>query len=166
MQSPHIEAYRPYLIGNAYLFTTSDGRVYSVTFEEQPFFSNDEFAFADQTYELFLTLEKAPPAYATDPRIGATLAAIIRNFIETDPLRLVCFTCDTADGRHLARFKRFNEWFSEHNDGHYLKLEDSVTYPAINKLFLIALIIRNDNPQAGAALASFVAVNTYLRSQK
>ncbi len=151
---------------NTSYFITDDGRRYSVVFEEQPFFSNDQFAFADRTFEVFLTLQKAPPAYPTDPKIGATLATIIRNFISIDPLRIVCFTCDTADGRHFARYKRFNEWFSEHNDGHHLKLEDSIPYPAINKLFLITLILRNDNPHRAAVLVSFTNVNVYLRSQK
>ncbi len=147
-------------------FITDDGRRYSVTFEEQAFFDNIAVVFADQTYEIFLTLEKAPPAYSTDSKIGATLAAIIRNFIEKDPLRLVCFTCDTADGRHLARYKRFNEWFSENNDGHYLKLEDSVPYQAINKLFLITLIVRNDNIHSAEILVSFVNMISQLRSRK
>lgn len=116
MQSLRIERYRPYLIDGTYVFTTDNGRVYSVTFEEQSFFTNDEYAFAAKTYELFLTLEKSPPSYATAPRIGATLVTIIRHFVEIDPLRLVCFTCDTADGRYLARFKRF----SENNNGYLL----------------------------------------------
>ena len=141
MENPPIGEYAYYQENETTsYFITDDGRRYSVSFEEQPFFDNDEFAFADRTYELFLTLQKSPPAYSTDPKIGITLAAIIRKFVEMDPLRVVCFTCDTADGRHFARYKRFNNWFSENNDGYYLKMEDSVSYPAINKLFLITLI--------------------------
>ncbi|GAB4013468.1 hypothetical protein GCM10028808_32650 [Spirosoma migulaei] len=85
MQNPPIEGYRPYFINGAYVFTTDDKRIYSVTFEEQPFFEDSEFVLADRTYEVFLTLQKAPPAYSTDPRIGATLTGIIQNFIEKDP---------------------------------------------------------------------------------
>ena len=167
MESPSIGEYAYYQEDeNTSYFITDDGRRYSVTFEGQSFFDINEFAFAERTYELFLTLEKAPPVYSTDPKIGATLAAIIHNFIEKDPLRLVCFTCDTADGRHFARYKRFNEWFSENNDGHYLKLEDSVPYPAINKLFLITLIVRNDNPYSAQILVSFVDLTAQLRSRK
>lgn len=147
-------------------FITNDGRRYSVVFEEQPFVDASEFPYADRTYEVFLTLENAPPAYTTDPKIGATLAAIIREFIEQDRLRIVFFTCDTADGRHYARFKRFNEWFQLNNNGHFLKLEDSVTYHAIRKLFLIALIIRNDHPYGGEILVAFTRLNTELRARK
>ncbi len=94
------------------------------------------------------------------------MATVIRIFIKQDPLRLVCFTCDTAYGRHLARCKRFNTWFSENNDGHYLKMEDSIPYLAINKLFLITLITRNDNPHVAEVLASFVKFNAQLRTRK
>lgn len=127
MGNPLISEY-PYYQENEKesFFITDDGRRYSVTFEEQPFFDDSEFILSDRTYEIFLTLQKAPPAYSTDPRIGATLTAIIQNFIEIDWLRLVFFTCDTADGRHFARFKRFNDWFRENNDRRYLKLEDSI----------------------------------------
>ena len=166
MQSPLSDYYIPYLADEKYVFTTDDGRIYSVTLEEQAFFSSDEFAFADQTYELFLTLEKAPPVYSTDPKIGATVAAIIRNFIAKDASRLVCFTCDTADGRHFVRYKRFLTWFMENNDGHTFKLEDSVSYPAIDKTFLITLLSRNDNPHLSEVMTSFVRVTSHLRLQK
>lgn len=147
-------------------FITDDGRRYAVIFEEQSLVDLSGFPYSDSIYEVFLVLQDGPPSYATDNRIGATLAAIIRDFIEHDHLRLVFFTCDTADGRHYARFKRFNEWFQWNNNGHYMKLEDSVTYRAINKLFLIALILRNDHPQGGEILAAFAQHNAQLRLQK
>ena len=93
---------------NTSYFITKDGRRYAVVFEEQPFVENNDFLLADRTYEVFLTLQKAPPAYSTDLRVGATVTAIIQNFIEQDPLRLVFFTCDTADGRHLAFVKQID----------------------------------------------------------
>ena len=149
-----------------FYFVTNDGRRYLVTFEEQPFFDKDDFPFSDQTYELFLTLQKASPAYSTDSRIGATLTAIIEHFITNDPLRIVFYTCDTADGRHFARFRRFNDWFMENNDRRYLRLEDSVYYSAIDKLFLISVIMRNTHPYAGEILSSFVKLTAHLRSKK
>lgn len=166
MQSPLSEKYTLYLVNGEYTFITDDSRINSVSFEEQSFVDTSEFPYSDRTYEVFLTLENAPPAYTTDSRIGATLAYIIREFIEQDRLHIVFFTCDTADGRHYARFKRFNEWFQFNNNGHYLKLEDSVTYHAIYKLFLIALIIRNDHPLAGEILVAFTRLNTQLRARK
>jgi hypothetical protein len=57
-------------------------------------------------------------------------------------------------------------WFQVNNNGHYLKLEDSVTYHAINKLFLIALIIRNDHPCGGEILVAFARLNTQLSARK
>jgi hypothetical protein len=160
------DSYTPSLIGDDYVFVTDDGRVYSVTFTEQPFFTDKQFELADRTYELFLTLEKAPPAYSKDPQIGATMSAIIRDFIRHDPLRIVFFTCDTADGRHYARFKRFNEWFMENNDGYHMRFEDTIAYPAIHKMFLISVIIRNDHPGRLAVLSAFMTVNNQIRSQK
>lgn len=98
MPNQLIEGYTPNLIDGAYVFVINDERRYSVTFEEQPFVDDDEFIRSDLIYELFLTLQKAPPAYSTNPRIRATLTAIIHDFIEIYPLRIVFFTCDTADG--------------------------------------------------------------------
>ncbi|GAB4037166.1 DUF6169 family protein [Spirosoma gilvum] len=149
-----------------YYFITDDGRRYSVAFELQPFFEDSDFLFAERTYEVFLTMQKSGPPYNTDPKIGATFTAIVRSFTKKDPFRLVFFTCDTADKRHLARYKRLNAWLRDYNQGNYLKLEDSISYPVIHKLFLITLLLRNDNSYGGDVLAAFVRLNAHLRTQK
>ncbi|GAB3884063.1 DUF6169 family protein [Spirosoma agri] len=166
MPNPLSDRYTPFKLDDDYVFVTDDGRTYSVSFVEQPFFNRSDFIFSDSTFEVFLRLEKSPPAYFTDPKIGATVTAILQNFIEKDPSRIVFFTCDTADGRQLARFRKFSSWFSENSDGNYFKLEDSVTYLALDKQFLITLIMRNDNQNIVDIVSSFVQLTNVLRLRK
>ena len=78
MQSPSTGDYPFYFVADSYYFITDDGRSYSVDFVEQPFFSEDDYAYAEITYEVFLRLEKAPPAYATNPKVGATVTESYR----------------------------------------------------------------------------------------
>lgn len=167
MPDPPIKRYTPGLVGENYIFLTDDGRIYEVSFEEQPFIAEeDEFPMADKVYELFLNLQDAPPAYSADPRIGITLTAIIQNFIQKDPLRIIFYTCDTADGRHAARYRRFNDWFIENNRKEYIRLEDSIVYPAIDKLFLITVLLELDHPYAKEIPVAFFRLTKRLRAQK
>lgn len=41
--------------------------------------------------------------------VANTLTTIIKNILDKD--RVLCFTCDTTDGRHIARQKLFKNWF-------------------------------------------------------
>lgn len=166
MQSQPTKGYTPRLIDGNYVFVTDDGRIYEVSFDEQPFVEKDEFLLADYVFEVFLTLQKAPPAYAADPRVGVTLTAIIQNFIDNDPRRIVFYTCDTADGRHLARYRRFNEWFFENSRKGYIKLEESIFYRAINRQFLISAILALAHPQADEVLPALIRVARRLQAQK
>ncbi len=46
MQNPPFEIYTPFIVNDAYVFTTDDKRTYEVEFVEQPFFAEDEYAYA------------------------------------------------------------------------------------------------------------------------
>lgn len=41
--------------------------------------------------------------------VAKTLVSIIKNILEKD--RVLCFTCDTSDGRQIARQRLFKLWF-------------------------------------------------------
>lgn len=166
MLSRPTKGYIPRLIDGNYVFVTDDGRIYEVSFEEQPFVDRNEFRLADHVFEVFLTLQKAPPSYSADPRIGVTLTAIVRDFIDKDARRIIFYTCDTADGRHLARYRRFNEWFFENSQSGHIKLEEKIFYQAIDREFLISVIVSLDHPYADEVLPALVRVVKRLRAQR
>lgn len=145
---------------------TDDKWTYAVSFVEQSFFAEGDYAYAQDTYEVFLRLEKAPPAYATDPKIGATVTAIIQDFVSIDSSRIVFFTCDTTDGRQLARFRKFSLWFSEFQDGQFGRYDERIVNPRTGKIYLIMMLLRNDNPNRANVILSYFELTTQLRSQK
>lgn len=166
MPNQSTDDYPYFLIENTYYFFTSDGRTYSVDFVEQSFFNDNVFPYANSTFQLFLRLEKAPPAYSTDPKIGITVTAIIQDFVDKDPLRILFFTCDTADGRQVARFRKFTTWFLWYHNGNFARYDETITYTSGKKQFLITLLIRVDNPYKSSILQSYFTLTAQLRSQK
>ena len=166
MQNPPFERYTPFIIDDEYVFVTNDKRTYAVAFVEQPFFAEEEYAYAQDTYEVFLRLEKAPPAYGTDPKIGATVTAIIQDFVSKDSSRIVFFTCDTTDGRQLARFRKFSLWFSEFQDGRFGRYDERIINQRTGKTYLIMMLLRNDNPNRADVILSYFDLTNQLRSQK
>lgn len=166
MQSLPSERYTPYLVDGEYVFVTDDKRTYAVSFVEQPFFSEDDYAYAEITYEVFLRLEKAPPAYATDPKVGATVTAIVKDFVSKDYQRVVFFTCDTSDGRQFARFRKFSYWFTEFEDGNFGRYDERIRNPRTNKLYLIMMLVHKLHPNRADVIVSYFTLTAQLRDQK
>lgn len=166
MQSQSIGDYPFYLVDDSYYFVTDDGRSYSMDFIEQPFFSEEKYAYAATTYEVFLRLEKAPPAYSTDIKIGATVTAIIKDFVSKDYRRVVFFTCDTNDGRQFARFRKFSFWFAEFENGEFGRYDERILNTGTGKLYLIMMLVHLRNPNRAGAILSYFELTAQLRAQK
>ncbi|GAB2592222.1 DUF6169 family protein [Spirosoma areae] len=113
-----------------------------------------------------MRVEKAPPAYATDQKIGVTVTAIIQDFVAKDSWRIVFFTCDTTDGRQFARFQKFSLWFSEFQDGRFGRYNERIINQRTGKVYLIMMLLRNDNPNRANIILSYFDLTAQLRAQK
>jgi hypothetical protein len=166
MQNELSDTYIPYFIDDDYAFTTDDGRVYLVSFSEQPFYGEDDFLYAAQMFQVLLTLEYGKPVSGNDPKIGRSVVAIVRQFLADDISRSLFFTCDTADGRQLARFRKFSTWFAQYSDGSYFKLDDKLTLPATGQEFVVTTLVNKQNPQALSIVQAVFDLTAEIRSQK
>ncbi len=160
------DTYIPYFIDDDYTFTTDDGRVYSVSFSEQPFYGEDDFLYAAHIFQVLLSLEYGTQVSGNDPKIGRTVVAIVRQFLADDISRSLFFTCDTADGRQLARFRKFSMWFAQYSDGSFFKLDDKLILRATGHEFIITTLVNKKNPHALSILKAVFDLTADIRSQK
>ena len=73
------------------------------------------------------------------------MAKICEDFVSTKE-RILLYICETADSRHLARVRKFDAWFREFNDYHFIKLD--ANFPDVNDVtYYTSLIFRWDHPQ-------------------
>jgi hypothetical protein len=80
----------------------------------------------------------------SDAFIPATIAAICEDFVSSKE-RILLYICETADARHLARVRKFDAWFREFNDFHFLKID--ANFPDANNItYYVSLIFRLNHP--------------------
>ena len=64
------------------------------------------------------------------------------------------YICETADNRHLARVRKFDAWFREFNNYHFIKLD--ANFPDVNNVtYYASLIFRWDHPQRHLIMDEF-----------
>lgn len=78
-----------------------------------------------------------------DARTQLTINQILIDFFNEHSNCLI-YVCDSADGRHQARNRKFNSWFSKFNDGHLEKHDINLELEDTEMLF--SLILHQSNP--------------------
>lgn len=108
---------------HSYHFTTSGGARYEVFFQQ----FNDLFIGTDiEGADIFsVSVNKVMPGDGKrDHEISVTVDHIVDHFFKIKN-RILLYTCDSTDGRHLTREKLFNSWYSKSNLNQRLKKLDS-----------------------------------------
>ena len=165
MQNESFETYQTFAVDGVDYFRTDNGVLYSLDFIQQPFFDREDYSFADITFEAQLVIESNNRNPPLDPKVGMTVVALTRVFLG-DRNKILFFSCDTADGRQLARFRKFKTWFALYVGDDYLKLDDQLAMPGTNKEFLFTLLISKHNPNAEAVIQAVFDLTAEIRSQK
>jgi Family of unknown function (DUF6169) len=68
---------------------------------------------------------------------------------------VVTYICDTADGKEVARFRKFNIWFNRFNTDFFIKVDRSFYDPKLDTTYYNSLIIRQDNPYKDEVIEAF-----------
>ncbi|WP_234649142.1 DUF6169 family protein [Dyadobacter sp. CY356] len=89
-----------------------------------------------------------------DPRVKDTILDFLTKYFEQKPETALIFVCDTSDKRQDARFKMFNNWFTE-------RIEKSTSNSVIHKTN-ISFCDENDTNCAHASLL-ITSQNTKLK---
>ena len=139
---------------NSYLFTTVYNAAYSIKFKPTPYLFENHPEIADQVYELVIELIRpASIRSGLDSAIAVTIAAICKDFF-ADKDRILLYICETADVRHLARVRKFDAWFREFKDAHFLKID--ANFPDVNDItYYVSLIFRWNHPQRHTIIDEF-----------
>ena len=112
---------------NIYYFETELGSVYEVLFKPSPYLlGNEKSEFANYIYEFIISIEendekKIPK---TDKKIGATAAAIFKDFYLKKGCSVTIYICDSSDGKQLIRKRKFDQWFNEFRTFEFTKIDE------------------------------------------
>jgi hypothetical protein len=145
---------------NSYFFVTENKLAYLVKFKPTDYFFSENLGYNSHTFEFIIEvyenpIGKTPPL---DGRTAATVAKIFIDFFDRSDKTIAVYICDSSDSRQFARKRKFNLWFEAFNtDNRYVKVDTSIIdnegiyYP-------VSIMVRKDNPNAGAILSEFVRV--------
>lgn len=140
---------------NIYLFETSHQIGYAIKFKPTGYIF-EEYIWAYYCFEYIIEIRynltnTTPPL---DHSLSLTIASIFNDFFR-DKEKVVTYICDTADGKELARFRKFNIWFNKFNTDFFLKVDKSFYDSKQHITYYNSLIIRQDNPYKEEIIEAF-----------
>jgi Family of unknown function (DUF6169) len=140
---------------NTYLFETSHQIGYAIKFKPTGYIF-EGYVWSYYCYEYIIEVkynptDKNPPL---DISFSLTVASIFNDFFK-DKENVVTYICDTADGKELARFRKFSIWFNKFNTDLFLKIDKSFWDVKQNTTYYNSLIIRQDNPYKEEIIEAF-----------
>jgi Family of unknown function (DUF6169) len=129
-----------------YFFKTQFNVFYRVEFKPTGYIFGDDYVWSHHCYEFSIKIsEKSPQNPPTDSLIPTTIAAIFLHFFE-DKEKIILYTCDTSDRKHLARVRKFDRWFEQFNQNdNFIKLNHSIYDNTLQTTYYNSLIIKNNN---------------------
>jgi len=132
-------------------FTTDFGVNYSVVIFKVETFS--EYYFGNNVFDIAINCDLQNPP--KDKRVQITINELIASFLLENEHYILTFVCDFADNKHLARKRKFNNWFKLANNDdfvmHFLEYQ-------IVDIYYIFGIIYNTNTY-GKELLSEIELN-------
>lgn len=129
---------------NIYAFTTQDEISYEIRFVPSEYMFEDHLAHYVDGYEMIILVADNPLGgkIPSDPRTAPTISTIFYDFFQEHE-RVVIFICDSADGRHEARARKFTSWYYNDVRLHYFKFDARVADG--DGSILISIILHSHN---------------------
>ncbi|UII26540.1 DUF6169 family protein [Fulvivirga maritima] len=97
------------LEANTYFFSTNTKAEYEILFID----GREIFSFTplenSEIFNIIINKTKAGTG-RRDPEIAKTIEAVLEHFF-INKNRILIYTCDSADSRHISRNRLFNKWF-------------------------------------------------------
>lgn len=138
-----------------YQFTTATGVFYLVEFKPSGYIFGENVPWADACYEFSIRLRNEANRRAPyDASTAPTIDVIFRQFFREHE-RIIVYICETADGRHEARIRKFDRWFEQFDCGDFLKLDRILHDGKLDVDFFISLILRKKHPRRDEISTSF-----------
>lgn len=97
-----------------------------------------------------------PNLTIADERIGVTVLQVFRAFFVREQ-NVAVYICDSLDDRHLARKRKFDQWFWRYNDGTLIK-EDDIAVVDGTEIYN-SMIIHKKNEHLAEIILAFKELN-------
>lgn len=132
---------------NLYAFTTADEVSYEIRFVPSAYMFEGYLDNYVDGYEMIIAVADNPlgKRIPADPRTAPTISTIFYHFFEAHDQRVVIFICDSADGRHEARARKFTSWYYHDVRTHYYKFDARL--PDGDTSILLSIILHDYNEQ-------------------
>ena len=138
-----LQPYNYVVRNNEYIFVTDYGIQYSIEIEDgSAYFVS--FKPYLSIYELSIDIINVEQTLFApfDRRTEITIFAILKVFFR-DKTNSIIYVCDSVDGRHRGRSRKFDAWFQRNNDGSLEKYNVDFITEGIE--ILASLIVHTDN---------------------
>ena len=146
---------------NSYFFETNEGIIYEIVFKSTPYlFELENTEILENTFEFSILLKYNPNSKlpSNDKKIGATVVAVFIDFYSRRNKAISVYICESADGKELARKRKFDQWFREYNNDTFIKVDKNLV-DKNNNLFPVSLIILKSNPYEEEIFKAFVQLS-------
>ena len=134
-------------------FNTEKGLRYKVYFIDQSLLFQEYPDIASLMFSLNIdVIEGNPDDSQEDERVGDTIWMILQQFFANSD-NAVLYVCDSLDGRHLGRKRKFDRWFWRYDDGSIIKQDSSLADE--DQDILSAILVHKENPNIISILDAF-----------
>lgn len=142
---------------NSYTIVTSSDVVYEIKFKPSPYLSSLDNFDEDLIFEFVIELLYKPPniALTLDKFLAPTINKIFVDFYSANNELITVYICDSSDGKHFVRKRKFDYWFDEFNDNSFVKFDD-VLVDKNNNEFPISFILKRTHPNLIKIYKDFV----------
>lgn len=143
---------------NSYTIVTSSDVVYEIKFKPSPYLSRLNNFDEDLIFEFVIEVLYKPSniALTLDKFLAPTINKIFMDFYSANNELITVYICDSSDGKHFVRKRKFDYWFSEFNDNSFVKFDD-VLVDKNNNEFPISFILKRTNPNLFKIYKDFVS---------
>ena len=131
-------------LNHSYSFVTDDKVRYEIRFVPSAYMFEDYLESHIDAYEMIILVADNPlgKRIPADDRTAPTIRAIFYDFF-TQYERVVIFICDSADGRHEARARKFTSWYYHGVRPHFFKFDARI--PDGDMSILISIVLHDSN---------------------
>ena len=150
---------------NTYVFLTTAGYWYNVSFKPSGYVFPRSPGFADDVFEFVIALTNGPSGSLpmADPLIEPTVVALFQDFFARRGV-VVIYICDSSDDRQAIRHRLFNQWFLRYRHLGFVKLDAELDDPA-GRIYTSVLVHRT-YPHRVAVLDAFLQLTDEINEAK
>ncbi|MEZ0487270.1 DUF6169 family protein [Fibrella aquatica] len=142
---------------NLFKFITDAVVTYEVAFKPTPYLFDEESAFSQHVVELVIRISKESVNQrpGLDRLVAPTIASVVADYYQHQNEAITLYVCDSADGKQVARKRKFDDWFRYFNQTKFVKHDFPVTDDRDGITYYNTVILKADNPSRGQIIRAF-----------